>query len=268
MYNNGDGGWSSIVPTQNLVDMYEMDNGLTIDEVGDYYDPEHPFANRDPRLAMTIVFPGQDWNGRVYNTLDSEVDGSTNADYPSSADNASKTALTWYKYLGPFSQYSNIWATNACPIVFRYAEVLLTYAEAENELNGPSATVYDLLDQIRLRAGHVEIDRSKYSTQATLRELIRRERTIELAGEGLRRADILRWKDDSGKMLAETVLNGSLTRITGTVDQNGSDPYTRATITGTDELIETRSFKTTNRYLPIPQTAIDANPNLVQNEGY
>lgn len=268
MYNNGDGGWSSIVPTQNLVDMYEMDNGLTIDEAGDYYDPEHPFANRDPRLAMTIVFPGQDWNGRVYNTLDSEVDGSTNADYPSSADNASKTALTWYKYLGPFSQYSNIWATNACPIVFRYAEVLLTYAEAENELNGPSETVYDLLDQIRLRAGHVEIDRSKYSTQATLRELIRRERTIELAGEGLRRADILRWKDDSGKMLAETVLNGSLTRITGTVDQNGSDPYTRATITGTDELIETRSFKTTNRYLPIPQTAIDANPNLVQNEGY
>ena len=57
----------------------------------------------------------------------------------------------------------------------------------------------------------------------TLRELIRRERCIELAGEGLRRADILRWKDAAGKMLAETLLNGPLNRIVGTIDYNETD---------------------------------------------
>ena len=268
MYNNGDGGWSSIVPTQNLVDMYEMSNGLTKDEAGSNYDAAHPFANRDPRMAMTIIFPGQDWNGQVFNTLDKKIDEKDNANYPGGADNASKTALTWYKYLGPKSQYSDMWGTNACPIIFRYAEVLLTYAEAENELNGPSAVVYDLLDQVRLRAGHVAVDRSKSGAQDELRKLIRRERTIEFAGEGLRRADILRWKDASGKMVAEKVLNGALNRITGTIDYNNNDPYTRATIATEVDFVENRSFKPYNRYMPIPQSARDANPNLSQNQGY
>lgn len=274
MYPNADGGWSSIVPTQNLVDTYEMDNGLTKEEAGDYYDPAHPFAHRDPRMAMTIIFPGQDWNGRIFNTLDKQIVNAatgaeeTNGDYPANADNASKTALSWNKYLGPKSQYADMWSTNACPIVFRYAEVLLTYAEAENELNGPSAKVYDLLNQIRNRVGMPDVDQSKYGTQSTLRELIRRERSVELAGEGLRRADILRWKDANGKMVAETVLNGPLTRIIGTVDHSGTDPYTRATITRTDELIENRSFAVHNRYFPMAQSDMDANPNLKQNPGY
>lgn len=274
MYPNADGGWSSIVPTQNLVDTYEMDNGLTKEEAGDYYDPAHPFAHRDPRMAMTIIFPGQDWNGRIFNTLDKQIVNAatgaeeTNGDYPANADNASKTALSWNKYLGPKSQYADMWSTNACPIVFRYAEVLLTYAEAENELNGPSAKVYDLLNQIRNRVGMPDVDQSKYGTQSSLRELIRRERSVELAGEGLRRADILRWKDANGKMVAETVLNGPLTRIIGTVDHSGTDPYTRATITRTNELIENRSFAVHNRYFPMAQSDMDANPNLKQNPGY
>ena len=251
-----------------------MDNGLTKEEAGDYYDPAHPFAHRDPRMAMTIIFPGQDWNGRIFNTLDKQIVNAatgaeeTNGDYPANADNASKTALSWNKYLGPKSQYADMWSTNACPIVFRYAEVLLTYAEAENELNGPSAKVYDLLNQIRNRVGMPDVDQSKYGTQSSLRELIRRERSVELAGEGLRRADILRWKDANGKMVAETVLNGPLTRIIGTVDHSGTDPYMRATITRTDELIENRSFAVHNRYFPMAQSDMDANPNLKQNPGY
>ena len=93
MYNNGDGGWSSIVPTQNLVDTYEMADGLTKEESGSY-DPNHPFAGRDPRMAMTIIYPGMDWNGTVVNTLDKTINGKDNANYPPSANNASKTALT------------------------------------------------------------------------------------------------------------------------------------------------------------------------------
>lgn len=271
MYNNADGGWSSMVPTQNLVDIYEMSNGLTKEEAGSGYDATHPFANRDPRMAMTILYPGMDWVGltgkTILNTLDATIDGAKNPNYPDDADNASKTALTWAKYLNPYTQYGDIWSTNAQPIVFRYAEVLLSYAEAENELNGPSAEVYNLLNQVRNRVGMPDVDQNKYNNQAKLRELIRRERSVELAGEGLRRQDIIRWKDDSGKMLAETVLNGPLTRVVGTVNTSEPDPTKRATISGT-ALVENRAFASYNRYLPIPQSAIDKNPNLKQNEGY
>ena len=267
MYNNVDGGWSSIVPTQNLVDMYEMTDGKTKEE-SNLYDAAHPFANRDPRMAMSILYPGQDWRGSVLNTLDKTLaDKSDNKNYPTYTDNASKSSLTWAKYLDPIDQYPNMWSTGTCVIVFRYAEVLLSYAEAENELNGPSAQVYDYLDQIRTRAGMPVVDRARYSTKETLRELIRRERCIELAGEGLRRADILRWKDAAGKMLAETLLNGPLNRIVGTIDYNETDPYKRAVVTGKD-LIENREFAAKNRYLPIPQDSMDKNPNLKQNSGY
>lgn len=267
MYNNADGGWSSIVPTQNLVDMYEMNNGLTTKEAGSGYDPAHPFADRDPRMAMTVLFPGMDWQGGVLNTIDETINGESNKNYPNDADNASKTGLSWAKYLVPKAQYPNMWNTNVQVIVFRYAEVLLSYAEAENELNGPSDPVYNRLDEIRTRAGMPKVDRTKYGTKETLRELIRRERAVELAGEGLRRADILRWKDSSGKILAETLMNGPLHRIAGTVDANEPDPFRRATVNGT-ELIENRDFKPFHRYLPIPQGALDKNPNLEPNPGY
>ncbi len=269
MYNNGDGGWSSMVPTQNLIDTYEMSNGLTKEEAGSGYDAKHPFANRDPRMAMTVLYPGMDWNGKVLNTLDKidptlEKPGNPNND---GSNNCSKTRLTWAKYLAPMDQYNDVWATNCQPIVFRYAEVLLSYAEAENELNGPSAEVYGMLDQIRERVGMPKVDRNKYSSKDKLRELIRRERGVELAGEGLRRQDISRWKDTSGKMVAETVMNTELRAITGTIDYEEKDPTKRAVITG-NELIEERVFKPFHRYLPIKQDYIRKNDRLKQNEGY
>lgn len=267
LYNNGDGGWSSIVPTQNLVDMYLMKDGLPKEE-SSLYDAKHPFANRDPRMAKTILYPGCDYWDGVYNTLDQQIDGKDNNNFPTKASNSSKTALTWAKYLYPKEQYADPWATSASVVVFRYAEVLLSRAEALNELNGPSTEVYELLDQIRTRAGMPAVDRTKYATQDALREVIRRERTIELAGEGHRRADIVRWKDASGKMVAETVLNGTLNCITGTVDMKGTNPETRATIATEVRKVEDRSFKPEFRYWPIPQAARDRNPKLTQNAGY
>jgi hypothetical protein len=270
--NNADGGWSSMVPTQNLIDLYEMENGLTKEEAGSGYDPAHPFAGRDPRMAMTVLYPGREWESGyndVLNTLDRLLpDGSPNANFPEGANNASKTALTWSKYVVPLEQYErDFYTTNTQYIVFRYAEVLLTLAEAANELTGPSEEVYNALNEIRNRVGMPDVDRTKYNTKETLRELIRRERSVELAGEGFRRADIVRWKDASGKMIAETVLNKPLTRIEGTVDYNEPDPFKRATVTGT-VIIEDRKFTPNNRYLPIPQGNIDNNPALVQNQGY
>lgn len=280
MYNNGDGGWSSIVPTQNLVDTYEMKNGLTINETGSGYDATHPYANRDPRMGMSIYYPGSnftkdDGTTTVFNTLDKEIAGKANPNYSLAADNSSKTALTWAKYLDPITQYNatGIWDTEASPIVFRYAEVLLTYAEAENELNGPSISVYDALDEIRERVGMPAVDRTKYASKDKLRELIQRERAVEFAGEGLRRADILRWKTADGKMLAEKVLNGKLLRVVGSVTMDASiSPEMRALINPNaqveERMIEERIFKPFHRYLPIPLGAIDKNPKLTQNDGY
>ncbi len=280
MYNNGSGGWSSIVPTYNLVDAYEMANGLTIDDPNSGYDPVHPFVNRDPRLAKSIFFPGadyinQDGSVTVFNTLNKVLeDGkTTNPDYMLAQDNSSKIGLTWAKYLAPMNQYNNIWETAASPIVFRFAEVLLTLAEAENELNGPSDVVYGALDRIRTRVGMPVVDRDKYSTKETLRTLIQRERGVELAGEGLRRADIVRWKTEDGKMLAEKVLNGPLYRRVGSVNTDPSvDQFKRATIdvnaSSQDRFIENREFKPHNRYYPIPQSSRDNNTKLTQNEGY
>lgn len=277
MYNNGDGGWSSIVPTYQLIDTYEMKSGLTITESGSGYDPAHPFKNRDPRLVLTVIYPGADYikadgTKAVFNTLDKTIDGSANANFMTAADNASKTGLTWNKYLGPITQYADIWKSNACPIVFRYAEVLLTWAEAENELNGPSEDVYAKIDEVRTRVGMPKVDRNKYNSKETLRELIWRERGVEFAGEGIRRADILRWKTSDGKMLAEKVLNVTLERRVGTVDMKGSDPESRATIkqdaSAADKKIEDRKFEKKNRYFPFGQEVLDKNPKLTQNEGY
>lgn len=279
MLNNSVGGWSSMVPTANLVNTYEMKSGLTTDEAGSGYDPTHPFKDRDPRLGMTICFPGANYitpEGKtaIYNSLDQTLPGGKkNEDFPESANNSSKTGLTWNKYTYPANQYADMWATNASPIVFRYAEVLLSYAEAENELHGPSADVYAKINLVRQRAGMPVVDQAKYATKEKLRELIHRERAVEFAGEGLRRADILRWKGTNGKMLAETVLNGPLERMVGTVNPAGSDPETRATINpgapASAKLVESRTFRPHFRYLPIPQRVLDRNPHFGRNNpGY
>ena len=162
------------------------------------------------------------------------------------------------------------------PPSFLYPKALLTskkreclYLENENELNGPSADVYAKINLVRQRAGMPAVDQTKYGTKDKLRELIRRERSVELAGEGLRRADIIRWKGTDGKMIAETVLNGPLQRMVGTVDMTGTNPETRATINPSApadaKLVENRIFKPHFRYLPIPQWVIDRNPNFGKN---
>lgn len=273
MRNNKEGGWSSVVPTQNLIDTYEMKNGYPISDPASGYDPTMPFKDRDPRMAMTVLFPGADYSGGIFNTLDAKIGTEDNANYPIAADNSSKTALTWRKYAHPQTEYKDPWNTGASGIVFRYAEVLLSSCEAINEMRGPTPSVYSMLNLVRERVGMPWVDQSRYTTKEALRELIRRERAVELAGEGLRRADILRWKDNAGQPLAMTVLNGPLNRIVGTVDMNTSTPEgERAKVNvsapASERLVENRIFQPHMRYLPIPVKAIDRNPKLKQNPGY
>ena len=279
MYNNEDGGWTTFSPTQNYIDMFEMKDGLMPEESIDY-NPVHPYANRDPRLALSVIYSGMEWVGsngvqRIVNTLDRTINGVPNLDWLDVSNNSSKFGVIFAKYAVPRSQYSaSMTNDNLCPILYRYAEVLLTIAEINVENNENFTEVFNILDQLRARGGHIPVDRAKYDTQDKLRELVRRERCLELAGEGLRRADILRWKDKNGKMVAETVLNGPLLRMIGTVDVNEPDRDKRAIFElPTEEnlalrLLQNRVFETHFRYYPIPQSQMDKNPELVQNEGY
>ena len=176
-------------------------------------------------------------------------------------------------------QYSAAMNDDAlCPIIFRYAEILLTKAECLVELNQDLQEAMNIIDRLRLRGGHIAVDRSKYDTQAKVRELVRRERTIELAGEGFRFEDIVRWDEydqsgaKTGKKVAETVMPGDLYRVCGTVDYDEPDPDRRAVIdvnaSREDRLVEVRYFDKKQFHLPIMQAEMDANPQLVQNDGY
>ncbi|MBJ7882140.1 RagB/SusD family nutrient uptake outer membrane protein [Gelidibacter salicanalis] len=259
---NGLGGWSSVVPTQSLVDAFEMANGKTIQEAGEY-DPNNPYINRDPRLRASIVYPGQVFANKVYSSIED-----TSPDYYNKADNATKTGYNFKKYttfldLNPSSPY---WNMGNDIYIFRYAEVLLTIAEAKIELSQIDNELYDAMDAVRLRAGMPAVDRVKYADQTSLRKLLRNERRVEFAMEGLRRDDIIRWG------IATEVLNGDLMgtkrgTVLETTQPNGDH---NVSLTLPSNLIENRQFQAPkNNLLPIPQGAIDKNPSLTPNNtGY
>lgn len=263
------GGWSSIVPTQDLLESYETKNGLTIDE-DPSYDKKNPFANRDPRLRATILYPGQVWDKytKEYGGYRSIEKGS--GDYWSDADNATHTGMNFKKFYSAPSEFSDIWSCERSFPIFRYAEVLLSYAEAKMEKNDIDNSVYDALDQVRKRAEMPAVDRVKYASQTKLRELIRRERRVEFAYEGLRRFDILRWGIIQDVMGGQKIFHmngkvGDFNPQTGDYDVELED-YRSPSYTDIEEI---RTFTVgKNELLPVPQTEIDLNDKLTQNPGY
>jgi len=127
-------------------------------------------------------------------------------------------------------------------IIMRYADILLSYTEAQNEAAGPDQSVVDAVNEVRERAGMPVI--ATGLTQAEMRETIRHERRIEFPGEGLYYNDVRRWQT-AGEVLNQPIYT-----------------YNHNTI-------ETRKFDPARDYRrPIPQTEMDLNPSLVQNTGY
>lgn len=247
-------GWYSVDPTQSLVDAYEMSNGKTIDDPSSGYDPEDPYKDRDPRLLETIIVPGSFYEGSYFSPLEN---------WPGNADYYATNNYTGFcvkKYTPFLSDFTDMWNVGLNIPIIRYAEVLLTYAEAKIELDQIDNSVYEAIDKVRDRAGLPAVDQSVYNTQTKMRELIRRERRVELAMEGLRFFDIQRWR------IGNEVLSGPVygSRL-GTVDLvTGKLSFTSGQI-----LNETRVFNETKNYLwPVPQAQIDINKNLTQNPGY
>lgn len=249
------GGWSSINPTQALVDDYECLDGKTIQE-STLYDPKEPYKNRDPRLDVTIIYPGALYNNSYLNSIDA---ADPNGDYYAPYGR-SKTGYYPKKYIESPSLYQDIWASGMNAIVIRYAEILLMYAESKIELNQIDESVYSAINKVRKRAGMPDVNKTIYNNQAKLRELIRRERRVELAMEGIRWFDVVRWK------IGDQVMKGKVMgALLGKVDaKNG------ALTLGTERIfVENRNFDPGKNYLwPIPQKAIDATPAIVQNPNY
>ncbi|RPD38603.1 RagB/SusD family nutrient uptake outer membrane protein [Chitinophaga barathri] len=254
MPTSSSGGWSSVDPTQALVDAYEMKNGKLITDPSSGYNAEDPYTNRDPRLSASIVYPGQMYDGKYYNPIDP-----ASGDFML-GDNNSKTGYLPKKFISHLEDYTDMWNTGLNMILIRYADVLLMYAEAKIETGVVDNTVYDALDKIRLRAGMPAVDRLAYNTQATLRTLVRRERRIELALEGLRWYDIKRWK------IGDEVRKGTVYGARqGTVNATNG----KVTFTADHQLVETRLFDPSIHYLwPVPQKEIDINGKISQNPNY
>ena len=253
------GVYPAFAPTLQFVNAYYMKNGLPIDRAGSGYDPENPYMNRDPRLNASIFYPGSKYVNYIIKTPDPAI----------SKD--SVTIPSWLLNESGFRAKKHFDGTlmniekeghNKC--FMRYGEILLTYAEAQNEAQGPQ-DCYDVIDQLRRRVGMTTLsDAMPGLSKDDMRKVIRNERRVELAFEGTRWADIRRWK------IAEQVMvdamgydNTKLVAYPG--DGLGTSPDWKYE----PMVIDHRSFNANRDYLwPIPQKEINANHNMVQNPGY
>ena len=270
------GGWSVLIPTRDLVDSYETINGLPIDE-DPTYDPVNPYENRDPRLRQSILTPGDSWIGIQFEV---NPDSTKVTDFNNNKEIknlevtnsfATFTGFLWKKYQDE-EKPDNLQKIEIDMILMRYAEVLLNYAEAKIEANDIDATVLDAINQVRTRPS-VGMPAVTTTDKAELLRIVRRERKVEFAGEGLRLFDIRRWS------IAENVIPGKLLGrpndasfylappVPDIDDVTGHVQYADESLF-TDRL-EVRAFNPARDYLwPIPQSEMDVNPNLEQNPGY
>lgn len=213
---------------QEFVDEFECLDGKSIAE-SPLYDPTKIFENRDPRLSMTIR--------HVSELL---VNPTTGATQPGNASGL-HTPYGVRKYVDP-TNLPFSYATRSAQdfVLLRYAELLLIYAEARNEANGPDQSVYDAINAVRARPGVAMPPLPVGLDKEAMRLRIRHERRVELGAEGRRYLDLKRWK------VAETV-------IPSIVDPGGVR----------------RNFDPAKHYLfPFPQREVDVNNQLVQNPNY
>jgi hypothetical protein len=249
-YSNLAGGQGRTSPSQELVDAFQMKNGKSITDPASGYDPANPYAMRDPRLSYTVLYNGVKWLGRPVETYEG------GQDKPNSNIVQTQTGYYMCKFMGSFASSSAYSAQNHNFIIYRYADVLLWYAEALNEYEGPVPDVYSSVEAVRKRAGLSPYQLPAGLTQDQMRDVIREERRVEFAFEEQRFWDIRRWK------IAAGLLNGSLTGMKITLNSDKTLSYQRFAA-------ENTRFSDPAMYLyPIPYSELSRNRNLIQNSGW
>jgi hypothetical protein len=255
---NGYDGWAGNTPYQNLVDAYQMSNGKAITDPTSGYDPQNPYVNRDPRFYATILYNGAPYRN---STVQVFIPGGKDSNQGPSNWNASQTGYYLKKFMNDSYPIDNPWSVAGGQpwIYMRYAEILLNYAEAQNEASGPDATVYAAINSIRARPSVNMPALPAGLSQTDMRTAIQNERQIELAFEEHRFYDVRRWK------IATQTENVPAYGISVTVNAANPSGYTYTRKIA----LANRSFLPQHYWLPIPLTEIQAsNGQLQQNPGY
>lgn len=222
------GAWLYCAPLTDFVSEFEFKDGTSFSTENPLYNPENPIDNRDPRMDMSTFY-----QRLVMGDVEQPVTGVLPTGY------GLKKFLTRDKTQYPIGYNSR---SDQDWVHFRYAEILLAVAEAENEVNGPTQKAYNAINSIRGRKGVDMPPLPAGLNQAQMRERIRHERRIELAFEGHRYFDLKRW------------------RIIGEIMNNFVEP----TLALYKSVFEDRFY-----LWPIPQSEIDKNNGiLVQNPNY
>jgi len=294
---------SSHFPSQQLVDQFEGRDGQRID-ASVVYNPATPRLNRDNRLRWSVYMIGDtmvhfasrtaalpynnlrertifnvyanirrkfNWNTGVYDNVTTNNDwiGAQAAGIQwqvSATGSIGGVGYVWNKY-NDTTQYT--FESKVGFILMRYADILQTYAEAKIELNELDATVTTAINLVRTRAGQPAI---ALGSQTAMRSVIRRERAVEFASEGLRLFDLRRWdiyaKANSFPVVG-AALNPAVVPAIPTFDDDNVPTYTSSI----NDRIRFRGQTRNNsnikyRLWPIPQSEIDNNPKLVQNTGW
>lgn len=288
------GGFTTSTPTQSMIDSYEATDGKPIDE-SSVYDPSQPFANRDPRLAASIVTPQTVWAGIVF---ESHKDSLTfrsptgaklgdNRDCRTVSWPGAFCGYLWKKYTDEDRQVALQQLSYLNFSLMRYAEILLIYAEAKIELGQADESALTALNRVRARAYGVNVaNTASYpaittTNQAELRTIIKRERKVELASEGFRLFDIRRWRIAEKVMpvpIYGRILNTKTATKVPQIDADGFVSYkgveAQYDLNKDSRFINAfRSFNPGRDYLcPIPQQEIDTYAGsgavLKQNPGY
>lgn len=248
-------------PTQNHVDLYEavkrntptgpIVSSAPIATPGSGYDLQNPYSNRDPRFYANIIYNNMTWQGRQIQMWE----GGT--DFKIGTNTFTRTRY-YCKKLWPEIYKSGATARSLINyIYFRYAEILLNYAEAMNEANGPTAEVYQYINQVRARVGMPGLPLGL--TKAEMRSRIQNERGVEFAFEDIRWWDILRWKKGP-ELVSQTLTAMNVVR-------NGTSFI--YSVVPVEEAYQRRPFQERQYLYPIPLTEINKSKGiLTQNTGW
>ncbi|MFN3490472.1 MAG: RagB/SusD family nutrient uptake outer membrane protein, partial [Emticicia sp.] len=243
-------GQSGNTPSQDLVDAYEVRVSATSAVKFNWNDPvmaANPYANRDPRLGLTIAV-----NNSSFGTPARNLQIFTGGLDAKPIVNATKTGYYLRKYQIESLNLLNGNTGVHSWIIFRFPEIYLNYAEALNEWSPGNADIKKYVDIVRSRTGIAMPPLPAGLSQTEMRERIRNEKRIEFAFEDHRFWDVRRW------MQGPEFLGKPLTGVEITRNSDNTFKYTPTKV-------EDRSFSPKMYLYPIPQSELNIAKGLVQN---